>query len=74
MIEIKNKNKFPVSLPIRSRRSPRRLAILTVPGIGCGKNVKFLEEELMTDFVVRAKNEGIIHTRTIDKRELNKGE
>ena len=59
MVEIRNKNRFPVQLVIRSRTAPRAFTTLNVPGIGKGKNIKVIEDELMTEYVQRDREDGI---------------
>jgi hypothetical protein len=74
MIEIKNKTKSPVQILIRSRTSPKSFTTLNVPGIGAGNNIFMLEDERSTEYVERAEQMGLISTRHITKKELNKGE
>lgn len=74
MIEIKNKTKSPVQILIRSRKAPKSFTTLNVPGIGAGNNVYLLEDERSTEYVERAEQMGLISTRHITKKELNKGE
>jgi hypothetical protein len=74
MIEIRNKTRSPVQILIRSRRSPKAFTTLNVPGIGAGCNVYMLEDERNTEYVERAEKIGLISTRHLTKRELNKGE
>jgi hypothetical protein len=74
MIEIKNKTKSPVQILIRSRRSPKAFTTLNVPGIGAGNNIYMLEDERKTEYVDRAEKLGLISTRQLTKKELNKGE
>lgn len=74
MIEIKNKTKGPVQVLIRSRRSPKSFTTLNIPGIGSGRNTYLLEDERNTEYVERAEKIGLISTRHVTKRELNKGE
>ena len=74
MIEIKNKTRGPVQILIRSRRSPKAFTTLNVPGIGGGKNIYMLEDERSTEYVERAEKMGLISTRYLTKKELNKGE
>jgi hypothetical protein len=74
MIEIKNKTKSPVQLLIRSRRSPKSFTTLNVPGVGAGKNIYVIEDERNTEYVERAEKMGLISTRHLTKKELNKGE
>lgn len=74
MIEIKNKTRSPVQLLIRSRKAPKSFTTLNVPGIGAGKNIYYLEDERNTEYVERAEKMGLISTRHLTKKELNKGE
>lgn len=74
MIEIKNKTKSPIQLVIRSRKAPRSFTTLNIPGIGAGNNVYLLEDERNTEYVERAEKLGLISTRQVTKKELNKGE
>lgn len=74
MIEIKNRTKSPVQILIRSRKAPKSFTTLNVPGIGAGKNTYLLEDERKTEYVDRAEKLGLISTRYITKKELNKGE
>lgn len=74
MIEIKNRTKSPVQILIRSRKSPKSFTTLNVPGIGAGSNTYLLEDERSTEYVERAEKMGLISTRHITKKELNKGE
>jgi hypothetical protein len=74
MIEIKNKTRGPVQVLIRSRTSPKAFTTLNVPGIGAGNNVYMLEDERNTEYVERAEKMGLISTRRLTKKELNKGE
>lgn len=73
MLEIKNKNKFPVQLVVRSRKSPRSFTTLNIPGVGCGKNVYLLEDERATEYIDRAVKDGLISTRQLPNK-LQKGE
>jgi hypothetical protein len=74
MIEIKNKTKGPVQVLIRSRRSPKSFTTLNIPGVGSGKNTFLMEDERNTEYVERAEKIGLISTRHLTKKELNKGE
>jgi len=74
MIEIKNKTRGPVQILIRSRKSPRAFTTLNVPGVGAGNNTYMLEDERNTEYVDRAEKMGLISTRHLTKKELNKGE
>jgi hypothetical protein len=72
MLELKNRNKFPVQLIIKSRRAPRSFTTLNIPGMGSGKNIFFLEEERSTEYIDRAEKDGLISIRHINK--VSKGE
>jgi len=72
MIEITNKQKCPVQVLVRSRRSPRSFTTLNIPGIGKGNNIFLLEDERVTDYIERVENMGLIATRKINR--LTKGE
>ncbi len=74
MIEIKNKTRSPVQIVIKSLKKPKSFTCLNVPGIGAGKNIYYLEDERKTDYVDRAEQIGLISTRYITNKELNKGE
>jgi hypothetical protein len=74
MIEIKNKTKGPIQVLIRSRRSPKSFTTLNIPGIGSGRNTYLMEDERNTEYVDRAEKMGLISTRHLTKKELNKGE
>jgi sulfate adenylyltransferase subunit 1 (EFTu-like GTPase family) len=70
MIEIKNKTRSPVQLVVRSRKSPRSFTTLIVPGIGKGKNVRYLADELATDVIERVERMGLISTRYVPNTEV----
>lgn len=75
MIEIKNKLKSPVQLVVRSRKAPRAFTTLIVPGIGKGKNVRLIEDELVTEYIERVESMGLISTRYVPNKEITrKGE
>lgn len=75
MIEIKNKNKFPIQLVVKSRKKPNSFATLNIPGRGAGKNIYYLQDELTTEYVDRAEKDfGLITTRHIPDRNYYKGE
>ena len=75
MLEIKNKQRFPVQLIIRSRKAPRSFTVLNIPGIGCGKNIFYLEDERATEYIDRADNDGLITVKQLPNNILlKKGE
>lgn len=69
MLEITNKQKYPVQLLIKSRKGTRSFTVLNIPGIGRGKNIYLLEEERATEYIDKAVKDGLISTRiTINKK------
>jgi hypothetical protein len=74
MIEIRNKTRGPVQLVIKSKKAPKAFTTLNIPGIGAGNNTYLLEDERNTEYVERAEKMGLISTRHLTKKELNKGE
>lgn len=73
MLEIRNKNRFPVQLVIRSKKTPRSFTVLNVPGIGSEKNIYYLEDERATDYIDRAEKSGLISVKQVPNK-LRKGE
>jgi len=65
MIEVTNKKKHPVQLVVRSRKAPRAFTTLNVPGVGGGKNVVRLEDELHTEYIDRLQKMGLVSVRHI---------
>jgi hypothetical protein len=65
MIEITNRQKFPVQLVVRSRKSTNSFTTLNIPGIGAGKNVYLLEDERATEYITRVKDWGLISLRNV---------
>lgn len=74
MIEIKNKTKSPVQILVRSRKAPRAFTTLIIPGIGKGKNVKVIADELVTEYIERVEKMGLISTRYVPNNEIRKGD
>lgn len=74
MLEIKNKNKFPVQLIIKSKNAPRSFTTLNIPSIGGGKNTYYLEDERTTEYIDRAVEQGLISTRYLPNNNLRKGD
>ena len=74
MIEIKNKQRSPVQILVRSRMAPRAFTTLIIPGIGKGKNVRLIEDEMKTDIIDRVEKMGLISTRYIPNSEIRKGD
>jgi len=73
MLEIVNKQRYPVQLIIRSRRSVRSFTTLNIPGVGSGKNIYLLEDERATEYIDRAVNDGLVSIRHINNT-IRKGE
>jgi len=67
MLELKNRNKFPVQLIVKSTQAPRSFTTLNIPGMGSGKNIFFLEEERTTEYIDRAEKSGLISIRQTNK-------
>lgn len=74
MIEIKNKSRSPVQLIVRSRKAPRSFTTLIVPGIGKQKNIRLIEDELVTEYISRVEKMGLIETRYVPNSKVVKGE
>lgn len=74
MIEIKNKQKSPVQLVVRSRKAPRAFTTLIIPGVGKGRNVRLIEDELVTEYIERVEKMGLISTRYVPNNEIRKGD
>ncbi len=74
MIEIKNKQKSPVQILVRSRTSPRSFTTLIIPGVGKGQNIRLINDELKTDIIDRVEKMGLISTRYIPNSEIRKGD
>jgi len=70
MIEIRNKERGPIQLVVRSRTAPRAFTTLIVPGVGQRKNVVLIEDERTTEYVDRAEKAGHISTRHIPNNKL----
>lgn len=60
MIQIVNKKRGPIQLVVRSRTHNGGFTTLSIPGVGAGKNIYNLEDELMTEWVERARDDGFI--------------
>lgn len=73
MIEIKNKQKGPVQVLVRSKKHPRAFTTLNIPGIGSGKNVRQIDDELVTEYIERVERMGLISTRYVPNT-VGKGE
>lgn len=65
MIEITNKQRYPIQLVVRSRKSTRSFTTLNIPGVGAGKNTYMLEDERTTEYVDRVKSMGLINIKKI---------
>lgn len=74
MIEITNRKTSPIQLIIRSRTKTRAFTCLNVPGKGKNKNVYYLEDERITDYVKRAEEKGLISTKYISNNTVKEGD
>jgi hypothetical protein len=54
--------------------APRSFTTLIIPGIGKGKNVRLIEDEVKTEYIDRVEKMGLISTRYIPNSEIRKGE
>jgi hypothetical protein len=75
MIEVKNKGRSPVQLTIRSKKAPRAFTTLNIPGIGNQKNVILLEDErVIPEIIERVEKLGLISTRYVPNKRVEKGD
>lgn len=65
MYEVRNKQQGPIQLIVKSRRAPRSFTCKVIPGVGKGKNVVHIEDELMTEYIGRLEQMGLISTRYV---------
>lgn len=65
MIELKNLNKFPVQIVVKSTRIPNSFTCLNIPGIGKKNNIFLLEDERATEYIDRAVEAGLITKRIV---------
>ena len=65
MIELKNLNKFPVQLIVKSTRIPNSFTCLNIPGIGKKNNIFLLEDERATEYIDRAVEAGLLTKRIV---------
>lgn len=70
MIEIRNKERGPIQLVVRSKNKPKSFTTQIIPGIGAGKNVVYIDDEKTTDYVERAATKGHISTKYIPNNKL----
>jgi len=74
MIEVRNKERGPIQLVVRSRTAPRKFTTQIVPGVGSGKNVVYIADERMTEYVERAEKKGHITTKYVKNLKKKKGD
>lgn len=74
MIEVKNKQKSPVQIIVRSRKAPRAFTTLIIPGIGKGNNIRLIEDEIHTEYIDRVEKMDLISTRYVPNNEICKGD
>lgn len=66
MIEVTNRTKGPIQLMVRSKAHASQFTTLIIPGIGAGKNVRLLEDEvIIQDINERVEKSGMISTRYV---------
>lgn len=73
MIEITNKLRGPVQIVIRSKTHLNAFTTKNIPGIGSGKNVIELADELTTEYVDRAEKSGLISTKYVKNKVITEG-
>ena len=74
MIEITNRNKFPIQVMVKSRRAPKSFTTKIIPGTGAGNNIWSCEDERATEYFERLEAAGFITTRYIPNNTMRKGE
>jgi hypothetical protein len=65
MIEITNKQKYPVQIVVKSTKIPNSFTCLNIPGIGKKNNIFLLQDERATEYIDRAAEAGLITKRTV---------
>ena len=70
MIKIRNKERSPIQLVVRSNNKPKSFTTQIIPGIGAGKNVVYIDDEKATEYVERAEAAGHISTKYIPNNKL----
>ena len=75
MIIITNKQRGPVQLIVRSRMAPRSFTVKNVPGVGAGKNVYHMPDELYSEHgnIDRLENAKLISVKRVPDNS-SKGE
>lgn len=73
MIEITNRLRGPLQLIVKSRVHNGNFSTLTVPGMGAGKNVIYIEDEEKTDHIDLFERNELIFTKYV-KALKNMGE
>lgn len=65
--EVRNKQRGPIQLTLKSKKAPRSLVTKNLPGIGGedGKNIYRYPNELHTDYIDRLEEMGMISVRDI---------
>lgn len=71
MLEIKNKLHGPVQILVRSSKGPREFTTLIIPGIGSGKNVRTISDEMVTEYIDRLVDNKIISTKYVSNTSSN---
>lgn len=73
MIEVRNRQRGPIQLVVKSRLAPRSFTTLVLPGVGGEKNTCLLPDELHTEYIDRLASENLISVRHIPNT-LREGE
>lgn len=69
MIEIRNKQRFPIPLILKSKNYQKGMTHKILPGIGKGNNIITIEDELYTAYIQEAEKRGWISIKKITAKD-----
>jgi hypothetical protein len=69
MIEIRNKQRFPIPLILKSKNYQKGITHKILPGIGKGKNIFVIEDEQFTAYITEAEKRGWISVKKITAKD-----
>lgn len=69
MVEIRNKQRFPIPLILKSKNYQKGITHKILPGIGKGKNIITIEDELLTAYITEAEKQGLISVKKITAKD-----
>ena len=72
MIEIINKNKFPIQIIVKSRKSPKSFTTKIIPSAGSGLNSWICDDERITEYVERLQDAGLITINNISSDNMTR--